>query len=502
MENGCVLAELLREIPYTVMCGSTDIRLNDVVFDSRKAGKENVFVCITGAVTDGHRYIESAIRQGCFVFVVEKDIVPEMLKGQETLTDPLTIIKVEDTKKALAVMASALFKQPAKKLLTIGVTGTKGKTTTTFMIRDILERQGIKTGIIGTTGIYIGDKTIKTANTTPASYDIHRYFAMMSEEGCKACVMEVSSQALKLHRTYGIQFDYGIFTNLAPDHIGENEHADYAEYVYCKSLLFRQCCHGIFNSDDAEAANMQKEATCDVHTYGLSEAAELYADDIHYINGGGRLGISFKVHGSMEEKMEVCTPGKFSVYNALAALLVSRLMGVTPDHMREALLTTFVKGRVEQVKISDRFTLMIDYAHNAMSMESILSTMREYQPKRLVSLFGCGGNRSKLRRFEMGEVSGKLADLTVITADNSRDEDVEDIIADIKTGMAKTKGAYVVIPDRKEAIRYVIDHACEGDIILLLGKGHEDYQEIRGVKYPFDERVIIQEILSEKQEMK
>ena len=498
------LSELLRDFDYEVICGDTQINLSDVVFDSRKAGKENVFVCITGAVTDGHQYIESAVKQGCQAIVVERELSAETIKTLKTYAvddhtgnnkEVLTIVRVEDTKKALARMSALLFSEPAKKLLTIAITGTKGKTTTTFMIRDILEQHGIKTGIIGTTGVYIGETFIKIANTTPASYDIHRFFHMMVEEGCKACVMEVSSQALKLDRTYGILFDYGIFTNLAPDHIGQNEHADYAEYVHCKSLLFSQCRHGLFNMDDKEAVSMQKNATCDIHTYGLNEKAQLYADHITYLNEKGRLGIAFELHGMLNLSMEVNTPGKFSVYNALAAIQVSELIGVTEENVREALLHTFVKGRVEQVKISDDFILMIDYAHNAMSMRSILETMREYRPKRLVSLFGCGGNRSKLRRYEMGETSGQLADLTIITADNSRDEDVMDIIEDIKTGIHKTNGAYEVIPDRKEAIRFAIDHAESGDIILLLGKGHEDYQEIKGVKYPFDERVIIQEII-------
>ncbi len=494
-----LLSELVKDFDYTVVSGELDTTLNDVVFDSRKAAADNVFVCIVGAVTDGHDYLGGAYDQGCRVFVVEKNVTARDIAKKD---DGVTIIRVENTKRALACMSAALFDAPAGKLKTIAVTGTKGKTTTTFMIRDILEKHGIKTGIIGTTGVYVGEQYIKIANTTPASYDIHHFFQMMVEEGCAACVMEVSSQALKLDRTYGIMFDYGIFTNMAPDHIGKNEHADYAEYVYCKSLLFQQCRHGVFNIDDKETVNMVKDASCDIHTYGLTDNADLYADGIEYISGEGRLGIGFDVHGVWNDHIEVNTPGRFSVYNALAAILVSELIGVDTENVKEALLTTFVKGRVEQIKISDKFILMIDYAHNAMSMESILKTMREYHPKRIVSLFGCGGNRSKLRRYEMGETSGRLADLSVITADNSRDEEVLDIIEDIKVGIDKTEGEYVVIPDRKEAIKYTIVNAKEGDIILLLGKGHEDYQEIKGVKYPFDERVIIREILTEIEKAK
>ncbi|MBQ3583660.1 MAG: UDP-N-acetylmuramoyl-L-alanyl-D-glutamate--2,6-diaminopimelate ligase [Lachnospiraceae bacterium] len=491
------LSEVLEKLEYTLIRGSVETEIKDVVYDSRKAGADNAFICIIGAVTDGHNYIKSAIDNGCRVFVIQKDIQEISAFNEPDKTGDITIIQVENTRRALSCMAAAIYDYPAKQLTTVAITGTKGKTTTTFMIRDILENHGRKVGIIGTTGVYMGDKFIEIHNTTPESYEIQRFFHEMIQEGCDTCVMEVSSQALKLDRTYGIQFDYGVFTNLSPDHIGENEHADYEEYVYCKSLLFKQCQHGIFNLDDAEAKRMMQDASCDIHTYGMTQEADLYVENLDYIVKTGFIGIGFDAHGRIEEHFEVSTPGKFSAYNAMAALLVSDLIGVGAADMKQALLHTFVRGRVEPVKVSDRFTLLIDYAHNAMSMESLLTTIREYHPKRIVSLFGCGGNRSKLRRYEMGEISGKLADLSIITADNSRFENVMDIIEDIKIGMGKTTGEYVVIPDRKEAIRYSMQHAKDGDIVLLLGKGHEDYQEIEGVRYPFDERVIIQEILDE-----
>ena len=491
------LEDVLKGLDYTVKKGSVDRELEDVVYDSRKAGKENAFVCITGAVTDGHQYIESSLEQGCRIFVIEKEFDEIPVFGQY---DDVTVLQTNNTRQALALMAAQIYDEPAKKLTTIAITGTKGKTTTSFMIRDILSHHGKKVGVIGTTGIYIGDTYIPNPNTTPQSYEIHKYFAMMLEEGCDTCVMEVSSQALKLDRTYGIWFDYAIFTNLAPDHIGENEHADYEEYVYCKSLLFKQSSHGIFNIDDNETVRMVKGAACDIHTFGFDHNADLWAEKLSYLVRPGFIGIGMDLHGAIEDHFEVSVPGKFSAYNAMAAVMTALLIGVETEDIREALLHTFVKGRVEQVKIAGHFTLLIDYAHNAMSMESLLTTIREYHPKRIVSLFGCGGNRSKLRRYEMGETSGKLADLSIITADNSRFENVMDIIEDIKTGINKTDGEYIVIPDRKEAIRYSIVNAKEGDIVLLLGKGHEDYQEIEGVKYPFDERVIIQEILKEEEE--
>lgn len=487
------LIKYLEKLNYKCVKGSTDVMINDIVYDSRKADAQNAFLCIEGAVTDGHKYIKNAMEQGCKVFIIQKDI--ESI--QELSEADVTVIKTDDTRVALSYMAQTQYDYPAKKLTTIAITGTKGKTTTSFMIKTILEQHGHKVGLIGTTGVYICDKFIKTHNTTPESYDIQKFFSMMADEGCDSCVMEVSSQALKLNRTIGIQFDYGIFTNMSPDHIGENEHKDYEEYVYCKSLLFKQCKHGIFNTDDKEAVNMTKNAVCDIHTYGFDKNADLHIDNIEYLVRPGFIGLAIDVSGEINDHFEVSTPGKFSAYNAMSALMTVKLIGVSIEDMKKGMLNTFVKGRVESVKVSDRFTLLIDYAHNAMSMESLLTTIREYKPKRVVSLFGCGGNRSKLRRYEMGEISGKYADLSIITADNSRYENVLDIIEDIKVGINKTDGEYVVIPDRREAIKYSMINAQEGDIVLLLGKGHEDYQEIEGVRYPFDERVIISDILEE-----
>ena len=319
----------------------------------------------------------------------------------------------------------------------------------------------------------------------------------MAAAGCKVVVMEVSSQGLKLHRTAGIQFDLGIFTNLAPDHIGPGEHENFEEYLECKSRLFRQCRVGIANIDDEYCTKVLEGRTCELETYGFSKEADLRASRMKLISRPGYLGVAYQAGGLVDFPVEIDLPGKFSVYNSLVAIAVCRHFDISKEDIQEALKQAETKGRIEKVRVSDEFTLMIDYAHNAMSLESLLTTLREYNPRRLVCLFGCGGNRSKLRRFEMGEVSGRLADLTVITSDNPRFEEPQAIIDDIKTGIEKTDGAYVEIIDRKEAIRYVIEHGRPGDVIVLAGKGHEDYQEIRGVKYPMDERVLIQEVLRE-----
>jgi UDP-N-acetylmuramoyl-L-alanyl-D-glutamate--2,6-diaminopimelate ligase len=289
----------------------------------------------------------------------------------------------------------------------------------------------------------------------------------------------------------------GIFTNIEPDHIGPNEHASFEEYLACKAKLFRMCRVGIVNGDDAHAADIIKGATCRILTYGFSEGLDLRADNVTLVHKPGYLGVAYDVSGLENGSVEIDVPGRFSVYNSLTAIAICHQLGVKLEQMQDALRTAKVKGRIEIIPVSDEFTLMIDYAHNAMALESLLTTLREYKPARLVCLFGCGGNRSRLRRYEMGEVSGKLADLTIITSDNPRFEEPQAIIDDIKVGMAKTTGEYVEIINRKDAIKYAIEHGEPGDVIVLAGKGHEDYQEIKGKKYPMDERVLIQEVLEE-----
>lgn len=487
------LTDLLEHVEYQCLQGTTDKEITSVVYDSRKAEPGSLFLCIKGAVSDGHSYAASVAEKGAAVLVVQDEVdVPK----------DVTVIRVKDSRYAMACIAAAWFDYPAAKLKTIGITGTKGKTTTTYLVKSILENAGHKTGLIGTIETVIGDTRIPSANTTPESYLVQEYFAKMAEAGCDSVVMEVSSQGLMLHRTAGFTFDIGIFTNIEPDHIGPNEHKDFEDYMHCKSLLFQQCKVGIFNGDDPHLAQILEGHTCQVETFGFSEKADLRAENTRLVTGKGTLGIAYDLKGLLDFPVEIDLPGKFSVYNSLTAIAVCRHFGVSKENIQKALKNAKVKGRIEMVKVSDAFTLMIDYAHNAMSLESLLVTLKEYRPNRLVCLFGCGGNRSKLRRYEMGEVSGKLADLTIITSDNPRDEDPQEIINDIKVGIGKTTGEYVEIIDRKEAIAYAIHHGQPGDIVVLAGKGHEDYQEIKGNKYPMDERVLIQEILEEDRKNK
>ena len=485
------LTQLLERLEYEVVQGDDQIEVTELINDSRKVSEGSVFVCISGAVSDGHTYIEQVAEKGAAAVIVEKDVeAPE----------ELTVIKVKDTRYALAMTSAAYFGYPAEKLKVIGITGTKGKTTTTYMVKSILEEVGIRVGLIGTIEAIIGDKSIPANNTTPESYTIQKYFAEMVEAGCDCVVMEVSSQGLMLHRTAGIPFEIGIFTNLGRDHIGPNEHKDFDDYKRCKGLLFKQCKLGIANVDDKYFKDVFEGSTCKIETFGFSPEADLRAENVELVSRPGYLGVAYHVAGVMDFDVEIDVPGKFSVYNSLTAISVCRHFQVPVEMIKDALKKAKVKGRIEMIKVSDDFTLMIDYAHNAMSLESLLTTLKEYNPKRLVCLFGCGGNRSKDRRFEMGEVSGRLADLTIITSDNPRFEEPQDIINDIKTGIAKTDGKYVEICDRKEAIKYAIEHGEPGDVIVLAGKGHEDYQEICGVKHPMDERVLIKEVLEELKE--
>lgn len=486
-----VLSRLLENLEYEVLQGSTDVEISDIVMDSRKIIPGSIFVAIVGANSDGHAYLKSAVDQGAAAVLVSKDVDLDKLPG-------LAVIRVANTRYGVALMSAAYFGYPARELFTIGITGTKGKTTTTYMVKNVLDSCGIKTGLIGTIETIVGEERTPSANTTPEAYAIHQSFRKMVDAGCKAVVMEVSSQGLMLDRTAGIMFDIGVFTNLEKDHIGPNEHTSMEHYMQCKGMLFKQCKVGIVNGDDAHLEKILEGHTCKVETYGLNENVDVRATDVEFHKEAGHIGMKYRVvQGAMEDEIEVGMPGIFSVYNSLCAIAITSHLDIMRDKLKQALLSVRVKGRIEAVKVSDQFTLLIDYAHNAMSLESILNTLREYQPKRLVCLFGCGGNRSKDRRYEMGEVSGRLADLTIITSDNPRNEEPQEIINDIKIGIGKTNGAYVEIINRKEAIRYAIENGQPGDIIVLAGKGHEDYQEIKGVKYPMDERVLIAEVMKE-----
>ena len=490
-----LLSDLIEKLDYKIISGDINTEINRLVYDSRKVDTGDVFVCIKGAVSDGHDYFKQVIEKGAAAVIVQQDAE---ISGQY---DGVTVIATEDTRLALAYMSAAYFGYPAKRIKTIGITGTKGKTTTTYMVKKILDKCNIKTGLIGTIETIIGDERIPSKNTTPESYTVHEYFDRMVKAGCECVVMEVSSQALKYHRTAGIKFDIGVFTNLEPDHIGPNEHSDFEDYLRCKSRLFKQCDVGIVNSDDEHFLEVTRGRICPIETYGVRKKADINAYNIVYSHKDGKISTAYDVNGKHRMHVELSVPGEFSIYNSLCAISISRHFNVDEELLKEALRAVTVDGRVEPVKVSDDYSVMIDYAHNAMSLKSLLKTIREYKPERLITLFGCGGNRSKDRRFEMGEISGKLSDFTIITSDNPRYEEPQDIMNDIETGIRKTDGKYVKIEDRGEAIKYALSCAKAGDIIVIAGKGHEDYQEIKGVRYHQTDREIVMKAMEElKQE--
>lgn len=477
------LEQILTDVEYKILQGTLDKDVADIAYDSRKTVKGGMFVAIQGTLVDGHNFIESAVEAGAEVIVVEKETDVE--------NRDITVLMVESGRKALSLMSAAYFDYPAKKMITVGITGTKGKSTTEHMVRDIIEKSGKTCGIIGTVGAFMNGKSVPTEHTTPESYELQKLFAMMVKEGCEYMVMEVSSQGIKMDRVAGIEFDYGVFTNISPDHIGPGEHENFEEYLSCKAELFRRCKTGIINRDDEHYDDIVKHATCRIVTFGTSEEADMRAHDIRHVSKGGELSMEFQAEGVMKGEIVVGLPGRFNIYNALCAACTGVALGMPKEVILHALEHVKVQGRVEVMPVSEDFSVLIDFAHNGVSSESVLSTLREYNPHRIVSIFGCGGNRSKVRRYEMGEVIGRMSELAIITSDNPRRENVMDIIEDIKVGMEKSEGAYVVIPDREEAVVYALKHAEKGDMIILLGKGHEEYQEINGVKYHYSDREAI-----------
>lgn len=476
--------------------GQSD-EFTSLCYDSRKVTDGAVFVCLKGAIFDGHAFFDKAANAGAGCIVVSDEGVYEEKTAQDTA---FSVVLVEDSRKALALLSAEYYSHPADKLFTVGITGTKGKTSTTFMVREILESAGFKTGIIGTTGIYYGDKYEYIDNSTPESYELHRIFSEMIKNGVTHVLMEVSSQALMMHRTYGINFDIGVFTNISPDHIGENEHKDFEEYLACKCLLFRQCKKAIINADADRIDDIKSEirkADIECISYSTKDTSALFFGENETFEITDCLATSFDLKG--HGRIHLNTPGEFSVYNALCAASIGMTVGASFSDVAKSLEKVHVFGRVEPVKHKNcDFAVIIDYAHNALSLESLFASVKNYNPKNIITVFGCGGNRSKLRRYDMGEISGKYSDLSVITSDNPRTEKVEDIIDDILVGIKKTDGKYVIIPDRRDAIHHALSVAKSGDIVLIVGKGNQLYEEIGHEKIPFDEREVVKEYFDGK----
>ena len=483
------LKNILQGIENIKGKGNFDIEIENIESDSRKVTKNGLFFAIKGFAVDGTDYINSAVENGAIAVVIEDE---KDIKKIEKIND-ITVALVPDIRKAMAISACNFYDNPSKKLRLVGVTGTKGKTTTTFMVKEILEKQGYKVGLIGTIANYIGKVCLgDSSRTTPESIELQKLFARMVEEKCQVAVMEVSSQSLKLDRVYGCDFDIGVFTNFSEDHISEHEHPDMEDYFKSKCKLFDMCKTAFINVDDLYGEKLKKIIPCEFATYGIDNSCNLLAKDITITNSY----VDFKVKlTDRNERVKVDIPGRFTVYNALAAISIALKLGCSSENIKEALLEIKVPGRSELVPNKRGLTIMIDYAHSPESLENILSAVKSYTRGKVISVFGCGGDRDTSKRAIMGEISGRIADYTIITSDNPRTEKPELIVEEIESGMKKTNGKYEVVVDRIEAIKTAINIAGKSDIIVLAGKGHEPYQEINGVKYPFDERKIVNDII-------
>ena len=487
------LKKLLAGIENFKTKGDIEIDIKKVVSNSKKVVPNSLFVAVRGYDFDGHQYVGEAIEKGATAVMLDMSADFKNIK----IPNGVTVIITDDTRKALAKVSCNYFGNPSRYFKLIGVTGTKGKTTTTYMIKSILEKAGHKVGLIGTIANYIGDECLgESSRTTPESLELQELFYKMARAKCEYVIMEVSSQSLKLSRVDGCNFDYGIFTNLYKDHISTKEHADMNEYFESKLKLFQMCPRAFINSDDFKCNKIIKGApNCNINTYAVDNKADMLAKDITITN----ISVDFKVKlGQRNERVKVNIPGRYSVYNALAAISLTTALGVDVEKIKEGLENIIVPGRNELVPNKEDLPIMLDYAHTAESLENILQASKTYTPGRVICVFGCGGDRDKEKRPRMGEVAGRLADYTIVTTDNPRTEKPEDIISDIEAGISKTKGKYEIVVDRREAIAKAIKMMGKRDLVILAGKGHETYQEINGEKFPFDERVIIKDILGEK----
>lgn len=491
------ISELLSAVAYEPIEKNLrfpDYRIRGISIDSRECEEGYTFVCIRGSVCNGSIYAEEAIRKGARLLVAHES-EREYLYGIICRHPKCDGVIVKDERKAAALLAAKYEREPAKSLKMIGVTGTKGKTTTVCMIRKILSEAGILTGMSGTIGQFDGENFALSEHTTPDAVSLQRLLGKMRDHGCKACVMEVSSQALKMKRTEGICFDIGVFLNLGEDHIGKLEHRNKEEYLACKRKLFLQSKEAVGNAEDPAFEKMFEGICCPVCTYGIQKGENRAEEVQSAVFVDGHPGVAFNVN---HIHFKIPVPGLFTVSNALAAVCVCRLCGVPDEAAAKSLRDFRVKGRMEFVSVPGGAWAVIDYAHNAMSLQSILETLQSYYPRRIITVFGCGGQRAKERRFRMGEVSGRLSDLTIITSDNPRWEHPEAIMDDIETGILKTSGKYLKITDRREAVKRAIEMAGPGDLVVLAGKGHETTQEIKGVFYQMDEVKLVEEACTQK----
>lgn len=476
------LRELIKNLSIIEMNADAELEISGVSYDSRKTEKGDMFVAIRGFEADGHKFIPKAVENGAAVILCE-----------EKPSCDIPYVLVSDSRYGLAIVSRDFFGDPASEMTMIGITGTSGKTSSSYLIKHMLESKlDAKVGLIGTNGNMIGDEFLHTEHTTPESYELHKLFRHMADSGCTHVVMEVSSHSLTLERVAGIHFDVALYTNLSQDHL--DFHGTMEEYAAAKRKLFSMCSLGCFNLDDAWADFMRDGASCRTMTFSTEKnEADLVAKDIRLTADGVRFA---SVSGDEISMTKLGIPGMFSVYNALGTMSVGLALGLSLADCSDAMSSAKgVKGRLEIVPTGRDFSVVIDYSHKPDALEKVLKTLKPVTRGRLIALFGCGGDRDKLKRPIMGRIAADNADLVVVTSDNPRTEDPDEIIREIVAGMKDKRTPTKVICNRREAIAWAIDNAASGDVLLLAGKGHEDYQVVGHEKHHMDEREIVADCL-------
>ena len=479
------LLDLLNGVNYEVIKGTVEKEINNIQYDSREIKEGDLFVCLSGFEVDGHNYAQSAIDAGAKVILCEKEI--------KINSEDVTVLLVKEGRKALAVMSANFYDNPAKNLKIIGVTGTNGKTTSVYLLKSILEKAGKKVGLVGTIANYVGEEKIESHRTTPESLELQKLFRSMVDANCEYCVMETSSHSLYLDRVYGIEYEVGIFTNITRDHL--DFHKTFDNYYNAKFKLFERSKASVINIDDDYGyrvlKDVEKLGNKLIKTYSIKNESDFKAINIELKDGD----IHFNVN---EEMYNSVLPGEYNIYNVLGVMAAMKILGIEDKYIKEGLLDVVVPGRCERIgyKYNIPYDIIIDFAHTPDGLKNILETLRGFTKNRLISVYGCGGDRDKVKRAELGRIGTELSDLVIITSDNPRQEDPMLIIREIVAGVSKSN--YVAIENRKEAIKMALDMAEEGDVVVLAGKGHENYQIINEGTIHFDEREVVDEILASK----
>ena len=479
------LMELAGHVPGETRLVGADVEISSVEIDSRQVGAGALFFCIPGSQMDGHDFAPGAVERGAAALVVERVLplnVPQLL--------------VESAREALAYIAAAFYGNPACGMRLIGITGTKGKTTVSYLVKSILDAAGIKTGLIGTVSTYIGDEQFPSRLSTPDPIEFHSILRRMADANVKIVVMEVTAHALAQHRVDGLTYEVAAFTNFSQDHL--DYFGTMERYLDAKLLLARQAKKMIVNVDDDHLSQALQSGrfACPVKTVGIRERADIYAKNIEIDERGCNFLLCF--HKRFRIPVQLRVPGIFNVYNSLVAAALCNAVGVDQDAIRRGLeATRAIPGRIELLNTGTPYHVILDYAHSPDALENVLKAVRQTARARVIALFGCGGDRDREKRPMMGEIGGRLADFVILTSDNPRSEDPYEILASVEEGIKRTDCPYVVIENRREAIREALTIARENDVIVLAGKGHETYQEICGVKHPFDERIVVAELLAQ-----